>query len=444
MKKNILSLFVLGAILASCSDDTDGGITPDPGTTVSTPKVSEVITGTDFSRGDDGDYNNDYINNYKTLFTREGEATVSFSGQTTRLKQAKEIGSNLKSETSVADIREKFEGVEVGGELQSAGFSDASLNGTTKVVRPKSSSSIGIFGSDKNTSGQGKTNVEAIDAFITKHQDVLDNWTATAAAGQAGSFLESDGTTRRYVNKQGLELDQLFTKSMAGALAYDQAVNHYLNRLDNENGDDADGAKDYRALNDAGTVAEGKSYTTMEHHWDESFGYIYGNTSAQNLIYKYIDNVAGLPKFTGLESDIFTAFVKGRIAIVEKNYTERDTQVKVLREKLGLVIAVRAVHYLIGGAEIISEAAAPGATKKREDAFHDLCEGYGFVNSLRYVVNANGDRYFTDADVDGFISILTTGDGLWDVTPTQLTDMADAIAGKSVGGISWTVEDVNP
>ena len=299
MKINNLakSIFVSGAfILGACSSDDDNSnvVTEPEGPVLEIPSLTEVVTDDDFSREENGDYKNDYINNYSTLFTRDGESTVSFSGQTTRLKQAKEIGGNLKSETSVADIQKKFEGEDG----QSAGFSDASLNGTTKIVRAKSSSSIGLFGSDKNDSGQGKTNVEAIDAFIAGHQAVLDDWTTAAAAGQAGRFQETGSDSYRYVDAKGRELDQLFTKSLAGALAYDQAVNHYFNRLDDENGDAADG-KDYRALNDAGTVAEGKSYTTMEHHWDEAFGYIYGNTAAQNLIYKYIDNVDELPKFAG-------------------------------------------------------------------------------------------------------------------------------------------------
>ena len=399
--------------------------------------MTEVVTDDDFSREENGDYKNDYINNYSTLFTRDGESTVSFSGQTTRLKQAKEIGGDLKSQTSVANIQTKFEGQDG----QSAGFSDTSLNGTTKIVRAKSSSSIGLFGSNKNESGQGKANVDAIDAFIAGHQAVLDDWTTAAAAGQAGRFQETGSDSYRYVDANGRELDQLFTKSLAGALAYDQAVNHYFNRLDDENGDAADG-KDYRALNDAGTVAEGKSYTTMEHHWDEAFGYIYGNTAAQNLIYKYIDNVDELPKFAGTEKQIFEAFVTGRIAIANKDYTSRDTQIGILREKLGLIIAVRAVHYLTGGAEIIDDAEG-GSSRKREDAFHDICEGYGFVNSLRYVVKADGSRYFDDATVDGYLATLDSGDGMWDVTSAELNDIADQIAAKGVGGLSWTVEDVN-
>ncbi len=427
MKKAIFFASILTALVACEKNENEIE------SNVDIPSIEEIITGNDFSRTS-GAYNNDYIDNYSSLFTREGESTVSFAGQTTRLKQTKEIGSNLKKTTSVAAIQLMFEGEEVNGSSQSAGFSDASLNGTTKIVRSKTSASIGLF-NKTNSAGQGATNVAEFDAYITGHQAVIDNWATPAASGQAGTFLDSDESTR-YVNAKGFELDQLFTKSMAGALAYDQAVNHYFNRLDDEN----NGSNDYRTANDEGTVKEGSSYTTMEHHWDEAFGYIYGNITGENLIYKYIDNVDALTKFAGIERDILEAFVKGRIAIVEKNYSERDAQIGALRTKLALIIAVRAVHYLGGGAKLIGtlEENAP----ERADAFHDICEGYGFINSLRYIVDANGSRYFTDADVDGYLAVLEAKNGLWSVTSDELIDMADAIAAKGVGGLTWTFSDV--
>jgi hypothetical protein len=109
---------------------------------------------------------------------------------------------------------------------------------------------------------------------------------------------------------------------------------------------------------------------------------------------------------------------------------------------LALIIAVRAVHYLGGGAKLIGTLEENDP--KRADAFHDICEGYGFINSLRYIVDANGSRYFTDADVDGYLAVLETKNGLWSVTSDELIDMADAIAAKGVGGFTWTFSDVVP
>ena len=55
-----------------------------------------------------------------------------------------------------------------------------------------------------------------------------------------------------------------------------------------------------RADNDANTVVEGKSYTTMEHKWDEAFGYLYGTDNATNpalgadsFLNKYLARVNG-------------------------------------------------------------------------------------------------------------------------------------------------------
>lgn len=423
--KTILLAGILATIIACDNKDNDNEMK----IVVETPTVQDVITGNDFSRTS-GAYNNNYIDNYSTLFTREGDATVSFSGQTTRLKQAKEIGGDLKSQVPVETIQLKFEGQDG----QSKGFTDISLNGTTKIVRSKTSSSIGLF-NKTNSLGQGAANVTEFDAYITGHQDVLNSWTTPAASGQAGTFLDSDGATR-YVDAKGFELDQLFTKGLAGALAYDQTVNHYFNRLDDEN----NGSNNYRLANDAGTLAEGKNYTTMEHHWDEAFGYIYGNITGQNLIYKYIDNVDALTKFAGIERQILEAFVKGRIAIVEKDYVTRDVQVAFLREKLALIIAVRAVHYLGNSVRLLGDLEEDA--QERVDAFHDLCEGYGFINSLRFIVNANGTRYFTDAEVDGYLATLKANNGLWSVNPDDLVEMADDIAAKGVGGLTWTYNDV--
>ncbi|MEM1336313.1 MAG: DUF4856 domain-containing protein [Bacteroidota bacterium] len=434
-KKKILQItlgFQLLLLLLGCSSD-DNDIEAPSGPMVNIPTLNEVITGDDFFRTANGDYINDYIDNYSTLFTREGSSTVSFNGPSTLLKQVVELGGDLGSQVEVATIQLKFEGQNA----QSAGFSDTSLNGTMEIVRFKTSSSIAQFGGF-NSSGQGQTNVSAIAAFIAGHQAVMDNWVSAAASGQPGRFADSEGITR-HVDAKGRELNQLFTKSLTGALAYDQAVNHYLNRLDDEN----NGTGNYRTLNDEGTVVEGSSYTTMEHHWDEAFGCVYGNTLSQNLIYKYIDDVDGLSKFAGTESDIFTAFVVGRIAIAEKDYATRDAQIGILREKLGLIIAVRAVHHLSAAAKII-DAINGGGAGKREDAFHDISQGYGFVNSLRYLVNASGSRYFTDAEVNNYLMVLDVGNAFWDSTSTQLTDLANVIAAKGAGGLSWTPDDVHP
>jgi len=431
-KLTLAVLVAAGAVFTSCSSDDDNNDIVNTALEGATPELTDIITG-EFSRANTGTY----ISAYETLFTREGESTVSFSGQTARLKMTKEISSDLKDfdETSTA-IQSRFE--------FGTGFDNTELDEAGKIVRDKTSSSLGLFGDDKNNSGQGSVNLELIEDFIIGFDAVKSASTTKATAGQAG-FLTEEGGTTRYVDANGYELDQSFTKSMAGALAYDQTVNHYMNRLDD---DKFDGSDSFRELNDAGTVAEGKSYTTMEHHWDEAFGYIYGNIEEENLIYKYIDNVDGLDFFTNFEAGILEAFILGRIAIVNKDYDKRDEYVASLREDLSTVIAVRAVNYIVEGANLLDD-------KGVADASHDLSEGYGFVNSLRYIVDADGTSIFSDADVDAFLAVLdndqsstnsnelraslTIAQGLWGLNPTTLIEQ---IAKPIAAEFEWEVSDV--
>ena len=71
-------------------------------------------------------------------FTRNGESSVSFSGQTTRLMQAEELYAALNSsEATETGLDLMFNGDSNG----SAGFADASLNGTSKIIGSKTAAS---------------------------------------------------------------------------------------------------------------------------------------------------------------------------------------------------------------------------------------------------------------------------------------------------------------
>jgi len=67
----------------------------------------------------------------------------------------------------------------------------------------------------------------------------------------------------------------------------------------------------------------------------------------------------------------------------------------------------------------------------RQDSFHDLSEGLGFVYSLQFTRKPNSnDPYFTKAEVDGFMSTLQAGNGFWDVTADTLDEISNTIAAK--------------
>ena len=75
----------------------------------------------------------------------------------------------------------------------------------------------------------------------------------------------------------------------------------------------------------------------MEHKWDEGFGYLYGQepdisvsgTSPGavygNLLMKYFEKVNDNYE-PGIAQVVYDAFIMGRTAIVNKDYTLRDQQ----------------------------------------------------------------------------------------------------------------------
>lgn len=389
MKKLALSLLAIAVLFQSCSDDDNDGA----------QRVISQTTGIDIT---------DLTVPTSYTFTRDGKTTVSFSGQTTRLKQVAAIGSDLNATTStLTELENNFKNGE--------GFDDASLNGTGKKIRNKVANSLGLFSVGvTNNADALKADFDAYIAnFIAEVQTPVSN-SVQATKGNAGI---ADGN--RNVNGDGLEYNQAFYKSLIGALVFDQAVNHYFNRLDE---DDFDGTNSFRIANDAGEVAEGKDYTTMEHHFDEAYGYVYGLSADDDiLMQKYINRVEGDSDFTGTAQTIIDAFIIGRAAVAQKKYDIRDEAITVIRKELAKVIGIRAVYYLQQGKAKLTD---------RPTAFHDLSEGYGFVYSLQFLSLDGVTPLFTQTEVQGFIDDLVAGDGFWDVTETKLDEISAAIAAK--------------
>ncbi|WP_452599383.1 DUF4856 domain-containing protein [Pontimicrobium sp. MEBiC01747] len=393
MKKFVLGLAALATLgITSCSNDDDGTVTPPPTNTVTAPDT--------------------YV------FTRNGNTTVSFGGQTTRIQMAEEIVSALKNTSKTeAQLDAMFAHVEGAND-----FSDADLNASGKSVRSKTAASADYFSANTTDANAIKAD---FDAYIENQvNNVYPNWGTTASAGVAGQLQEAGGGSTRYINAKGLENNQAFAKGLIGALMVDQMLNNYLGTAVLDAGDN-------RANNDAGTLDGDKNYTTMEHKWDEAYGYLYGNEAnpavpvlgADSFLNKYVSRVEGDADFSGIAMDIYNAFKLGRAAIVAKNYEVRDAQAQIIREKISQIIGVRAVYYLQQGKNNL-------ATDKAS-AFHDLSEGFGFVYSLQFTRKPGTNvPYFTKAEVDGFISTLMAGNGFWDVTPAMLDTMSDTISAE--------------
>ena len=358
------------------------------------------------------------------IFERNGESTVNFSGQTTRILMAEEIIDKMMDETTTAEVLKAMY-AHMEGE---ANFSDPALNASDKNVRGKTAASFDYFSG--NATDQALIRADFESWIDTQVNEVFPNWNTAATPGVAGQI--ADGASTRYVDGRGLEMDQLFNKSLIGALMVDQILNNYIsaNFLD---------AGTQREDNDNGVFEEGKNYTAMEHDWDEAYGYVFG--TAQDLadprptiglddsfLNKYIGRVEGDPDFEGITESIFQTFKLGRAAIVAGDYELRDNSAEALRELISNIIGIRAVYYL-QQARILLDRPTPDYG----GAFHDLSEGYGFIYSLQFTRKpGTQEPYFTKAEADALLEdLLDDGpNGLWDVTPATLDSLSETIADR--------------
>jgi len=397
MKKLVLSLSFVAALFSCSSDDDNGTIIIDQGNAVVAPDTY--------------------------AFERNGTTTVSYSGQTDRILMAEELISGLKvTSNTEAQLDAMFDHQEGDND-----FSNANLNASTKSVRSKTAASSDYFSA--NTTNQAEIRGD-FDAFIANQvNDVFPNWNTNASSGVAGQIQEAGGGSTHYVNGKGLEYNQAMAKGLIGALMADQMLNNYLSTSVLDAGTNVED-------NNNNVLASGKNYTTMEHKWDEAYGYLFGTENngaapdfadaADSFLNKYMFRVEGDTDFAGISMDIYNAFKLGRAAIVAKNYTVRDAQANIIREKVSEIIGIRAVYYLQQG-----KAGLDATSTDMASVFHDLSEGYGFIYSLQFTRKpGTNEPYFTKAEVDTFISTLEAGNGFWDITSQALQTMSDDISAE--------------
>jgi len=388
---NSIKLFAVSMLVAtnlSCSSDDD----------------SSSINGTEVTAPD------------TYVFERQGESTVSFAGQTARLEMAASLFNKLNDEN-------------VDGSLLLEMFNDGTgFTADDDASQQEIDAIEALNNSGKKlgskTAAYGHESVQPkIAGFLTEYANsVSTNFIVDASAGIAGRIATTSRTV--YVNDKGMEINQVFAKSLIGALVMDQVAYGYLSEV--KIGDAVD--------NDASALVAAGEYTTMEHHFDEGFGYVYGQesdiTTAATpqgngiLFNKYLKKVDA-DEEPGLAMEIYDAFVAGRAAIVAGNSTVRDAQAEIVKTKMSLVILHKAAGYLREAA--IKRAAAE---VNYAEYFHDLYEGYGFILSLQFTYDADGMSYFSHSEVDAMLSILESGDGFWDRTANELNYLAAQVEAK--------------
>jgi hypothetical protein len=376
-KKLLIGAGMIAAMFASCKKDE-----------TTTPTTIEKIPYSTLST------TSNYLETFKGT---DGNSSVDFSGQKTRIAMLKELDAYAKkatsSEISVQKLKDMYEN-------KNSAFSDAALNSATdKTLVSKTAQSF--------SAADAGAEQQRFYGFFESLVAASASRAEVAASGKAG-MLDS----KYLVDAKGFEYGQFIQKGMMGALMLDQISNIYL------------GSEKQAADNNV--VVSGKNYTALEHHWDEAYGYL-----TSNEVYPKkdpADNTKWLESFLGSyvrqvsttvggenPENVYLAFLKGRAAIVNKDNTTRDAQIAYIRTSLEKAIAIIAVSYL----NKTKTATTDGAK------VHALSEGVGFVYSLRYGHNAKINK----AKSDELLGILMNKqNGFWSLTNADIDNVRDQVA----------------
>lgn len=279
-----------------------------------------------------------------------GNNTVNYAGQTDRLNQLREMVVKMKAGTSTIiaaqDLKDMF----------------ANTNGDGN----------GLF--SFTSAKQLKDKCFPLDvAMFETWMDLLAaaslSNTNTASNGQSGVL--TTGTSTYLFDQNGVEYAQLIEKGLMGSVFMYQALNIYF-------GTDEMSVDNTTAVD----PSNGEYFTTMEHHFDEAFGYFgvapnFPTSIPLDFWGKYCNSADGALKSN---RDMMTYFKKGRAALSAGIYTDRDAAIIAIQNEWEAIAAYHAINYL-------NQAMTSFGT---DDAkfLHCLSEAYAFTWVLRYAPDA--------------------------------------------------------
>ena len=314
---------------------------------------------------------------------------VSYGGQTQRLGMLAELSAYLKSANvgSVALSADRLAAMYANG----AGADWAGTYQDNKMLRSKT------FESARPTFDR-----------LLEEAAIASQQAGTAAPGTAGVVVSPDGDKAYLVNANGLEYAQAIEKGLMGALLYYQATGVYLEpgRMDVDN--------------EVVTPGEG---TDMEHHWDESFGYLGVPTGfpadQDGLIFwgKYVNDRDAL---LDVNDRLMGGYLRGRAAISANRLEVRDEAITTVRTAWDEVVAGTAIHYLN------SALANTDDTARR---LHALSEAVAFIYSLQF----NPQRSVRPGNAADLLRELSGSDqfdamNLYATTDASITEVRDELA----------------
>jgi hypothetical protein len=292
-------------------------------------------------------------------FMRNNASSVSYNGQNERLDQVEAIKSYLNEGDS---------GNPISATILNAAYTNQGGNGN------------GFFEFSSTKQLRDKTFLPDLDnrfmEALFEDAEAASTSGATASNGVAGLIVRENSGNTVLINASGREYTQLIEKGIMGTVMYNQIYNTYFS--DDRIGNDVENT----------ALVEGANYTSMEHHWDEAFGYWNppldfssnwpSERANEDRFWSHYSNT--VDPFIGTNNQIMRAFIDGRTAIVNNDLDEKNIQRDILFEKLELVSAAVSIHYINDALEALNE-------NKIGEAFHVMSEAWAFVNALKYSPN---------------------------------------------------------
>lgn len=247
----------------------------------------------------------------------------------------------------------------------------------------------------------------------TVRQKIETDLTTNAALGNSFLVSASNGVAGKLgtymVDAKGIEVAQVIQKGLIGAFQID-----YINNVLLSAGLNADNSR----------LIEGKNYTQLEQNWDQAYAVLTTNPIYLN---GSTDAVRGTTEF-GLGSyvweynktnysNIYLAFLNGRVAIVNNDRAELEKQALFIRTQFEIAIANSALGYLTKWGTSTTDAARA----------HAIAEGLGFIYSLRFCKTAAVNATFSD---DIITALIGSTNGFWDLTSSKTSTASVAIKTK--------------
>lgn len=328
-------------------------------------------------------------------FIRNGETTVSFSGQNKRLDMLEIIKNDILKAGDNGEI--------ISEQAFLNAFNNTGGNGG------------GLFPFESSKQLGNKTFQPDLDEQLFENMfrsaaeaSIAANGGQMASNGVAGLIVRENKGTTVLVDANGREFTQLIEKGLMGAVFYNQIFNTYFS--DARTGDDVENT----------ILREGKNYNDMEHHWDEAFGYWNppldftsdwpSERGSEDRFWSHYSNV--VDPSLGTNSLIMEGFIKGRTAIVNNDLDTKNSIRTEVADNLELVAAATAVHYINDAQEALNLG-------NIGEAFHVMSEVWAFVNAIRYYPN----RKISLQEIETIMETdLGANGNFWNVTPEGLSN----------------------